>query len=154
GAAGAHVSRADWRCDGDRAARDSATLGDDSGHAVSAFVSAGKYRRPRGAICLHHLIVLKDVGTALVSLPRIGEERGLLARGETERMDGARPGSPPAWDELIARHNHTVMVALLARGIRIDRAREAAQEAWARLIARQREGRLERLVLPGLAVVQ
>jgi RNA polymerase sigma factor (sigma-70 family) len=82
----------------------------------------------------------------------------------------ARPSSPPvdeallcasalrgdadAWNTLIQRHNQRVVVALLARGVRVDRAKDIAQEAWMRLVEQQRMGRLERLVLPGLAVRQ
>jgi len=63
-------------------------------------------------------------------------------------------GEADAWNALIARHNHRVVVTLLARGVRIDRAKDIAQEAWMRLVEQQRQGRLERLQLPGLAVAQ
>ncbi len=36
----------------------------------------------------------------------------------------------------------------------MDRAKDIAQEAWIRLVEQQRLGRLERLVLPGLAITQ
>lgn len=66
----------------------------------------------------------------------------------------ALAGDRAAWEALIDRHNHRVIVALLARRIPIDRARELTQEAWLRLIERQRDGRLPRLQLPGLAIAQ
>jgi RNA polymerase sigma-70 factor (ECF subfamily) len=63
-------------------------------------------------------------------------------------------GSAEAWSALVARHNHRVVVSLLARGVRVDRAKDIAQEAWIRLVEQQRQGRLDRLQLPGLAVTQ
>jgi RNA polymerase sigma-70 factor (ECF subfamily) len=66
----------------------------------------------------------------------------------------ARTGDAAAWELLIARHGRRVLLALLARGVRVDRAEEIVQETWARLVAKSREGRLERLELPGLAVAQ
>jgi RNA polymerase sigma-70 factor (ECF subfamily) len=63
-------------------------------------------------------------------------------------------GDGEAWSALVQRHNHRVVVALLARGVRIDRAKDVAQEAWMRLVEQQRQGRLERLQLPGLAITQ
>jgi RNA polymerase sigma-70 factor (ECF subfamily) len=63
-------------------------------------------------------------------------------------------GDAEAWSALVQRHNHRVVVALLARGIRVDRAKDIAQEAWMRLVEQQRQGRLERLQLPGLAITQ
>ncbi|HEY8041835.1 MAG TPA: sigma-70 family RNA polymerase sigma factor [Polyangiaceae bacterium] len=63
-------------------------------------------------------------------------------------------GESEAWSALVQRHNHRVVVALLARGIRVDRAKDIAQEAWMRLVEQQRQGRLERLQLPGLAIAQ
>jgi RNA polymerase sigma-70 factor (ECF subfamily) len=47
-----------------------------------------------------------------------------------------------------------VVLALLARGVRVDRAKDIAQEAWIRLVEQQRLGRLDRLLLPGLAITQ
>ena len=58
------------------------------------------------------------------------------------------------WDQLVTAHDRAVRVALLARGIRTDRARDLAQAAWTTLWAKHREGRLERLELPGLAIRQ
>lgn len=73
---------------------------------------------------------------------------------EAALCEAALQGRRDAWDALIRRHNHRVVVSLLGRGVRIDRAQELAQEAWARLVEQQREGRLQRLSLPGLAVTQ
>jgi RNA polymerase sigma factor (sigma-70 family) len=66
----------------------------------------------------------------------------------------ALAGDAAAWTALIDRHNHRVLVALLARGVPLERAKELAQETWLRLMERQREGRLPELTLPGLAIVQ
>jgi RNA polymerase sigma factor (sigma-70 family) len=66
----------------------------------------------------------------------------------------ALQGDKEAWNVLIARHNHRVMLALLARSVRIDRAKEIAQDAWIRLIEKQKQGRLLQLNLPGLAISQ
>lgn len=68
---------------------------------------------------------------------------GLALRGRTD-----------AWDALIQRHNHRVLVSLLARGVPLWRARELAQDTWARLIEQQRRGALGSLTLPGLAITQ
>ncbi len=73
-------------------------------------------------------------------------ERGLCAR--------ALSGDTEAWNALVQKHNHRVVVSLLARGVRIDRAKDLAQETWMRLIEQQRAGRLTHLALPGLAVAQ
>jgi RNA polymerase sigma-70 factor (ECF subfamily) len=66
----------------------------------------------------------------------------------------ALTGDTQAWSALVDRYNHRVVVALLARGIRIDRAKDIAQEAWMRLVEQQRLGKLDRLQLPGLAITQ
>jgi len=66
----------------------------------------------------------------------------------------ALAGDMGAWNALIQKHNHRVVVSLLAKGARIDRAKDIAQDAWLRLIEQQREGRLPHLQLPGLAVTQ
>jgi RNA polymerase sigma factor (sigma-70 family) len=66
----------------------------------------------------------------------------------------ALAGDAAAWATLIRRHDHRVVVSLLARGVRLERARELAQETWCKLMERQREGRLPELSLPGLAIVQ
>lgn len=73
---------------------------------------------------------------------------------EEELCLAALSGDSRAWDALIRRHERRVIVALLARGIRVDRARDISQDAWARLIVQQRAGRLRKLTLPGLAVRQ
>jgi RNA polymerase sigma factor (sigma-70 family) len=78
--------------------------------------------------------------------PSVLDERTLCAR--------ALEGDTAAWNALIAKHEHRVVVSLLARGVRIDRAKDIAQEAWIRLIEQQRAGRLTHLQLPGLAVAQ
>jgi RNA polymerase sigma-70 factor (ECF subfamily) len=63
-------------------------------------------------------------------------------------------GRADAWNVLVARHERRVLLTLLARGVRVDRAKDIVQETWARLVTQQREGRLQRLDLPGLAVTQ
>jgi RNA polymerase sigma-70 factor (ECF subfamily) len=73
---------------------------------------------------------------------------------EPRLIELAEAGDRAAWNELIARHDHRVVVSLVARGRRLADARELAQSTWARLIAQQRAGRLLRLDLPGLAVRQ
>jgi RNA polymerase sigma factor (sigma-70 family) len=74
--------------------------------------------------------------------------------GEPELLRGALGGDGACWSLLVARHNHRVVVSLLARGVPIDRAKDLAQETWMRLIENQRKGRLLALNLPGLAIVQ
>jgi DNA-directed RNA polymerase specialized sigma24 family protein len=66
----------------------------------------------------------------------------------------ALAGDGSAWAALIARHNHKIVVSLLARGVGLDEARELAQETWLRLMQQQRTGKLTQLSLPGLAIVQ
>jgi DNA-directed RNA polymerase specialized sigma24 family protein len=66
----------------------------------------------------------------------------------------ALAGDREAWDALIARHDHRLILSLLARGVRLAQARELAQRTWMRLYAQQRAGRLDRLELPGLAIRQ
>ncbi len=82
---------------------------------------------------------------AVPAVPPV-DERTLCAR--------ALEGDTAAWNLLVAKHDHRVVVSLLARGVRIDRAKDIAQEAWIRLIEQQRAGRLSHLQLPGLAVAQ
>jgi RNA polymerase sigma factor (sigma-70 family) len=79
-------------------------------------------------------------------LAATGDDAGLCA--------AALAGDAQAWSALVDRYNHRVVVALLARGIRIDRAKDIAQEAWMRLVEQQRLGKLDRLQLPGLAITQ
>ncbi len=78
----------------------------------------------------------------------------LAEQPEQRIVELARAGDRDAWDVLIARHDHRVVLSLLARGVRLARARELAQQAWMRLFAQQVAGRLERLELPGLAIRQ
>jgi RNA polymerase sigma factor (sigma-70 family) len=80
----------------------------------------------------------------------------LDGRVATETDDAARAlcGDMVAWNALIARYNHRVVVALLARGVSIERAKDVAQDAWLRLIEQQRAGNLRELKLPALAVTQ
>jgi RNA polymerase sigma factor (sigma-70 family) len=66
----------------------------------------------------------------------------------------ALTGETAAWNALIARHQHRVLVSLLARGVRVDRARELVQETWTRLIQQQQKGALTELRLPHLAIAQ
>lgn len=73
---------------------------------------------------------------------------------EAELIARASAGDRAAWGALIARHDHRVVVSLLARGIALPDARELAQKTWTRLIGQQQAGRLERLELPGLAIRQ
>lgn len=68
--------------------------------------------------------------------------------------DGSVPMTPPDWPALIARHHHPVVLALLARGVRLKRARELASDAFAHLYEAHRAGRLPSLELPGLAIRQ
>jgi RNA polymerase sigma factor (sigma-70 family) len=78
-----------------------------------------------------------------------------LATGDDGALcSAALTGDAQAWSALVDRYNHRVVVALLARGIRIDRAKDIAQEAWMRLVEQQRLGKLDRLQLPGLAITQ
>jgi RNA polymerase sigma-70 factor (ECF subfamily) len=74
------------------------------------------------------------------------DEAGLAQR--------ALAGDRAAWNALISRHQHRVVVSLLARGVRVDRAHELAQETWARLIQQQQRGLLSELRLPHLALTQ
>lgn len=82
-------------------------------------------------------------------------EPSVRAGMETDTLcDLALNGDMSAWNALVQKHNHRVVVSLLARGVRMDRAKDLAQDAWIRLIEQQREGRLSHLQLPGLAVAQ
>ena len=73
---------------------------------------------------------------------------------EPRLLELAEAGDRAAWNALISRHDHRVVVSLVARGLRLQDARELAQQTWTRLIAQQRAGRLARLELPGLAIRQ
>jgi RNA polymerase sigma-70 factor (ECF subfamily) len=78
----------------------------------------------------------------------------LAALPEAKLVALALTGDRDAWGVLIERHDHRVVVSLVARGIRLGAARELAHRTWIRLIDQQRAGRLTRLELPGLAVRQ
>lgn len=58
------------------------------------------------------------------------------------------------WPQLIAAHNHAVVVSLLAKGLRLSAARELAAETWARLYERWQLDALPVVELPGLAIRQ
>jgi RNA polymerase sigma factor (sigma-70 family) len=58
------------------------------------------------------------------------------------------------WEGLIRLYDHTVFISLLSSGIKPLLARELCHDTWSRLYERWREGRLDLLQLPGLAVVQ
>lgn len=82
--------------------------------------------------------------------------RPLLADEESDEAlsAAALEGCSEAWGVLVRRHERRVLVALLARGVRIDRARDITQETWTKLLDQQRAGRLAHLSLPGLAIRQ
>jgi RNA polymerase sigma-70 factor (ECF subfamily) len=100
----------------------------------------------------------KDPGLALsLACPRPHHPAPVTPHAdkpEQQVVELARAGDREAWDELIARHDHRVVLSLLARGVRLARARELSQQTWMRLYEQERAGRLERLELPGLAVRQ
>jgi RNA polymerase sigma-70 factor (ECF subfamily) len=73
---------------------------------------------------------------------------------EPDLSAAALAGDREAWQALVTRHGHRVVVALVARGVPVDRARDLAQDAWLRLMQQQRAGKLDHLTLPGLAIVQ
>lgn len=58
------------------------------------------------------------------------------------------------WKDAVAQHDHTVVLSLLAAGLRLDDARDVAQETWLRLMEAHTAGRLARVELPGLAIRQ
>jgi RNA polymerase sigma factor (sigma-70 family) len=92
---------------------------------------------------------------ALVDRPQSSEPAPIATpMDERSLCERALCGDISAWNALVQKHNHRVVVSLLARGVRIDRAKDIAQDAWIRLIEQQREGRLSHLQLPGLAVAQ
>jgi RNA polymerase sigma factor (sigma-70 family) len=82
--------------------------------------------------------------------PRLAE----AAPAEPDLTARALRGDIVAWNALIGRHNHRVVVTLLGRGVAIERAKDIAQDAWLRLIEQQRAGNLRELKLPALAVTQ
>jgi RNA polymerase sigma-70 factor (ECF subfamily) len=89
-------------------------------------------------------------------MPRSGSSDPLANADPPEAwlVERALAGYRDGWAGLVARHNHKVVVSLLARGLSIDEAKEIAQETWLKLIERQQAGRLSEIVLPGLAIVQ
>jgi RNA polymerase sigma-70 factor (ECF subfamily) len=58
------------------------------------------------------------------------------------------------WKDAVSQHDHTVVLSLLAAGLRLDDARDVAQETWLRLMEVHAAGRLARVELPGLAIRQ
>jgi RNA polymerase sigma-70 factor (ECF subfamily) len=94
-------------------------------------------------------------GAAPAATPaQVRVERPAPPPDEATLCAAALAGSAEAWSALVQRHNHRVVVSLLSRGVRVDRAKDIAQEAWMRLVEQQRQGRLDRLQLPGLAITQ
>ncbi len=73
---------------------------------------------------------------------------------ESATVTAARRGDRAAWNALVARHDHRVVVALVAHGVAPALAREVAQEAWLRLIRQADAQRLDRLEVPGLVIRQ
>ena len=73
---------------------------------------------------------------------------------EAEIAARALEGQSSAWDEIVRRHSHRVLLALLARGVPWDAAHDLVQEVWLRLVRQQHAGRLQSLALPGLAIAQ
>jgi RNA polymerase sigma factor (sigma-70 family) len=58
------------------------------------------------------------------------------------------------WSQRIRAHDGQVRRALMVRGVPEPEAAEIVQDAWIRLLQRERQGRLERVELPGLAIAQ
>lgn len=97
----------------------------------------------------------KPISLAIACGPRPARRAAAIGElPEAELLERARGGDREAWGALVARHDHRVVVALLARGIRLAEARELSHQAWSRLIAQQQAGRLRQLELPGLAIRQ
>src|SRR5688500_4859484 len=96
---------------------------------------------------------MKDAASPLCA-PPAGRDEPAADTSEPALVRAALAGDPRGWARLIERHDHRVVVSLLARGVPLDRAKELAQETWLRLIENQRAGRLPALSLPGLAIVQ
>jgi RNA polymerase sigma factor (sigma-70 family) len=61
---------------------------------------------------------------------------------------------PEAWNKIIKKWDHRVLLSLLAMGLRIDRAREITQTTWMRLVEQHRNGKLDDLEFPGIALAQ
>src|SRR5437868_2792350 len=62
--------------------------------------------------------------------------------------------APHDWEQLIRVHRHSVLLSLLASGVRPSRAKELVHEAFALLFEKWSGGRLDLLSLPGLAIAQ
>lgn len=58
------------------------------------------------------------------------------------------------WKATVSEHDHTLVLSLLAAGLRLDEARDVAQEAWLRVMESAAAGRLQRIELPGLVLRQ
>lgn len=54
----------------------------------------------------------------------------------------------------LGKWHQQVVLSLLALGVRADKAEELAQATWQRLLEKQRNGRLDEMDLPGLAIKQ
>lgn len=54
----------------------------------------------------------------------------------------------------MAQHQHSVVLALLARGVRLAQARALAHDAFAALFVKWVDGRLPFVELPGLAIAE
>jgi RNA polymerase sigma factor (sigma-70 family) len=76
------------------------------------------------------------------------------AWSDADLANRALAGDAGAWNEIVRRHSHRVLVSLLARDVPLEQAEDLTQEAWLRLIERQREGRLGHMELPGLVIAQ
>ena len=76
------------------------------------------------------------------------------APSDDELAAQALAGVAEAWNEIVRRHSHRVLVSLLARDVPLELAEDLTQEAWLRLIQGQRDGRIGRMRLPGLAIAQ
>ena len=64
------------------------------------------------------------------------------------------PSEPAVWGRWMAQHQHSVVLALLARGVRLSQARALAHEAFATLFVKWIDGRLPFVELPGLAIAE
>ncbi|QRK13403.1 sigma-70 family RNA polymerase sigma factor [Archangium violaceum] len=122
------------------------------------FLGTGEQRDPGGPSEARE----DTMGVALVQPFRsaVRQQEGSARPGgsaleeEAELARRALNGERTAWNTLISRYQHRVVVSLLARGVRADRAHELAQETWARLIQQQQKGLLTELRLPSLALTQ
>ena len=59
-----------------------------------------------------------------------------------------------AWAIAFQKHNHQVVVSLIAAFVRADRAVDIAQAAWTRIIEQDRAGKLAEVRLPGIVLAQ